>query len=260
MPDDFADPQAFAAPDEEALLVDVEGFEGPLDLLLTLARGQRVDLRRVSILQLAERYLAFVAEARRLRIELAADYLVMAAWLAFLKSRLLLPQPKGDDGPSGEEMAARLAFQLERLEAMRRAAARLMALDQKGRHFFARGATEDCGPARATAWTATLADLLRAYASVKTREAYEPLHMRRAPVLTLDDAFARLSALLGGAVSWAALSAFLPADWLDTPARRRSATASTFAATLELAKRGALSLRQDAPFAPLYLRAVSHER
>ncbi len=260
MPEDFADPQDFAPADTESLVVDIEGFEGPLDLLLTLARGQRVDLRRVSILQLAERYLAFVAEARRLRIELAADYLVMAAWLAFLKSRLLLPQPKGDDGPSGEEMAARLAFQLERLEAMRRAAARLMALDQKGRHFFARGAPEAEGAERATTWQASLSDLLRAYASVKTREAYEPLHLQRAPVLTLDAAFARLSALLGGAVTWGALSAFLPHEWLDTPARRRSATASTFAATLELAKRGALSLRQDAPFAPLYLRAAQHGR
>lgn len=241
-------------PDDESLVIDIDGFEGPLDLLLTLARGQRVDLRRISILQLAERYLSFVSEARRLRIELAADYLVMAAWLAFLKSRLLLPPPHEDGGPSGEEMAARLAFQLERLEAMRRAAARLMARDQLGRHFFARGEREASGVKRRVAWEATLADLLRAYASVKTRDAYEPLHMRRAPVLTLDDAFARLRAMLGGAPDWTALAEWLPAAWRDTPARRRSALASTFAAMLELARQGEMELRQDGPFATLFMR------
>lgn len=242
-------------PDAGALVVDIDGFEGPLDLLLTLARGQRVDLRRVSILQLAERYLAFVATAQQLRIELAADYLVMAAWLAFLKSRLLLPPPDADGGPSGEEMAARLAFQLERLEAMRRAAARLMARDQLGRDVFARGETPAPGARRRIAWAATLADLLRAYATVKTRDAYEPLHMRRAPVLTLDDAFARLRALLGATRDWVELAAWLPVQWQDTPARRRSALASTFAATLELARQGEVDLRQDGALSTLFVRA-----
>jgi segregation and condensation protein A len=255
MPEDFApgfDPDEAEA---AALVVDVDGFEGPLDLLLTLARGQRVDLRRVSILQLAEQYLRFVAEAQRLRIELAADYLVMAAWLAFLKSRLLLPAPQADGGPSGEELAARLALRLERLEAMRRAAARLMARDRLGREVFARGEPEAESVARVTLWGATLGDLLRAYATVRTRAAYEPLHLKRAPAMTLEQAFDRIRGLLGGVADWATLAAFLPAEWLDSPERRRSALASTFAATLELARRGAVELRQAAAFAPIELRA-----
>jgi segregation and condensation protein A len=252
MPEDLAPGDGAA---EEALVVDVGGFEGPLDLLLTLAQSQKVDLRRVSILALAEQYLAFVSEARRLRIELAADYLVMAAWLAFLKSRLLLPQPKGDAGPSGEELAARLAERLARLEAVRRAAALLMARDRLGSDVFARGMPETAPAAAPGGWTATLADLLRAYAAIRSRGAYAPLHLKRPAILTLEEAFARLSAALGGAVDWADLAAFLPADWRESPERRRTAAASTFVAALELAKRGAVELRQSAPFAPLYLRA-----
>lgn len=252
MPEDLAPPGGAA---DEALLVDVGGYEGPLDLLLTLAQSQKVDLRRVSILALAEQYLAFVAEARRLRIELAADYLVMAAWLAFLKSRLLLPQPKGDAGPSADDMAARLAERLARLEAVRRAASLLMARDRLGTEVFARGMPEAPPPAAPGGWTATLADLLRAYAAIRSRGAYAPLHLKRPAILTLEDAFARLSAALGGAVDWADLAAFLPADWRESPERRRTAAASTFVAALELAKRGAVELRQAAPFAPLYLRA-----
>jgi segregation and condensation protein A len=254
MPEDLA-PHGGAA--DEALVVDLGGYEGPLDLLLTLAQSQKVDLRRVSILALAEQYLAFVTEARRLRIELAADYLVMAAWLAFLKSRLLLPQPKGDPGPSAEDLAARLAERLARLEAVRRAAALLMARDRLGADVFARGMPEAAAPAAPGGWTATLADLLRAYAAIRSRGAYAPLHLQRPAVLTLEDAFARLSAALGAAVDWADLAAFLPADWRDSPERRRTAAASTFVAALELAKRGAVELRQAAPFAPLHLRARS---
>lgn len=252
MPEDLA-PRDGAA--EEALVVDVGGFEGPLDLLLTLAQSQKVDLRRVSILALAEQYLAFVSEARRLRIELAADYLVMAAWLAFLKSRLLLPQPKGDAGPTGEDLAARLAERLARLEAVRRAAALLMARDRLGSDVFACGMPETAPAAAPGGWTATLADLLRAYAAIRSRGAYAPLHLKRPAILTLEEAFARLSAALGGAADWADLAAFLPADWRESPERRRTAAASTFVAALELAKRGAVELRQSAPFAPLYLRA-----
>lgn len=251
MPEDFA-PEI----DAEALVVAVDGFEGPLDLLLTLARGQKVDLLKISILQLAEGYLAFVAEARRMRIELAADYLVMAAWLAFLKSRLLLPKQAREEGPSAEEMAARLAWRLQRLEAVRRAAARLMDQPRLGRDHFARGAAEGSAPVARTDWRATLPDLLKAYAAIKTRAAYQPLHMRRAPVLALEEAFARLREMLGLAHDWGTLAVFLPPDWMGGPERRRSAVASTFAATLELAKRGMVELRQDAPFAPLWLRPV----
>ncbi len=257
MPDDFSPP--FNDEAEAALVVDIDGFEGPLDLLLTLARGQRVDLRRVSILQLSEQYLDFVAQAQRLRIELAADYLVMAAWLAFLKSRLLLPPPAEGEGPSGEELAARLAWRLERLEAIRRAAARLMARDRLGEHVFARGEVETAAPRKRTEWRATLPDLLRAYAALKTREAYAPLHLQRAPVMALEDALARLREMMGDAVDWGALSAWLPPDWRGDAKRRRSALASTFAATLELARRGEVELRQEAPFAPLLLRRAARK-
>ncbi|MGF1658333.1 MAG: ScpA family protein [Rubrimonas sp.] len=256
MPEDFAPLDVEA----EALVVDVDGFEGPLDLLLTLARGQRVDLRKVSILQLAEQYLRFVEQAQRLRIELAADYLVMAAWLAFLKSRLLLPAPQADGGPSGEEMAARLAWRLERLEAIRTVAARLMARDRLGVHVFSRGEAESQPARRRTEWSATLSDLLRAYAALKTREAYAPLHLKRAPVLALEEALARLREMLGDAGEWGMLAAWLPPDWRGDDQRRRSALASTFAATLELAKRGEVELRQDAPFAPLWLRRAARTR
>lgn len=264
MPDDIFDldalaafegtPRDAAAIEAETLTVDVDGFEGPLDLLLTLARAQKVDLRRISVLQLAEQYLAFMAEARRMRIELAADYLVMAAWLAYLKSRLLLPQPDTAEGPSGDELAARLAFQLERLEAMRRVAARLMARDQLGRDIFARGMTEAMTVRRRTEWSASLSDLLRAYARVKTREEYRPLQIDRTALFAIDAALDRLKSLIGQTLDWGSLAAFLPEGWGLDPARRRSALASCFAASLELAKRGEIELRQAETFAPLFLR------
>jgi segregation and condensation protein A len=248
-------PRDAVAPEADVLSVNVDGFEGPLDLLLTLARTQKVDLRRISVLQLAEQYLAFVARARRLRIELAADYLVMAAWLAWLKSRLLLPPPHDDGGPTGDELAAHLAFQLERLEAMRRAAAQLMGRDQLGRDFFARGLTETVTVKRQTEWRATLADLLHAYARIRTREEYRPLRVDRTAVLTMEQALERLKGMLGVAIEWGRLASFLPEGWELEPARRRSAVASTFAASLELARRGEIEIRQDKTFAPIYLRA-----
>ncbi|MEM7508529.1 MAG: ScpA family protein [Pseudomonadota bacterium] len=241
----------------EVLSVNVEGFEGPLDLLLTMARTQKVDIRKVSILQLAEQYLLFIAEAQKLRIELAADYLVMAAWLAFLKSRLLLPPPHEDDQPSGEELAARLAFQLERLEAMRQASAQLMARDQLGRDFFARGMTETVTVKRETTWTATLADLLKAYSRVRTREEYTPLQVDRSALFTMDQALERLKAVIGSAVEWADITSYLPEGFRADPKKRRSAIASTFAASLELAKRGEVELRQEETFAPLFMRRRS---
>lgn len=239
----------------EALLVDVEGFEGPLDLLLVLARTQKVDLRKISILHLAEQYIAFVEEAKKLRLELAADYLVMAAWLAFLKSRLLLPADPEEEGPSGEDLAAHLAFQLERLEAMRDVAAKLMARDQKGREFFARAETADIEQKRVVSWSASLSDLLKAYARVKTKEDFKPLHLdKRDKVLTLEEALEGMRALVGATVDWASLSSFLPEGWQVEPKRRRSAMASSFAASLELAKRGEIELKQERVFAPLMMR------
>ncbi len=166
-------------PQEGGLVVDVDGFEGPLDLLLSLSRTQKVDLRRISVLQLAEQYLAFVDQAKALRIELAADYLVMAAWLAYLKSRLLLPPDPAAEGPSGEDLAAHLAFQLERLSAMRDVAARLMGRDQMGRDFFPRGIPEDVTRTRKVIWTATLLDLMQGYARIRTRDEFRPYSMDR---------------------------------------------------------------------------------
>ena len=179
----------------EALIVDVDGFEGPLDLLLTLSRTQKVDLRKISVLELAEQYLGFVEKARTLRIELAADYLVMAAWLAFLKSRLLLPPEPGEAGPSAEDLASHLAFQLERLQAMRDAAARLMGRDQLGRDFFARGVPEDLTHHRKVSYTATLLDLMRAYAQIRTKDEFRPFVLDREHVYTMEQALERRSSV-----------------------------------------------------------------
>ncbi|MBK5932793.1 condensin subunit ScpA [Rhodovulum imhoffii] len=238
----------------EALIVDVDGFEGPLDLLLNLARSQKVDLRKISILDLARQYLAFVEEAKRLRIELAADYLVMAAWLAFLKSRLLLPPDPADEGPSGEDLAAHLAFQLERLEAMRGVAARLMARDQMGRDFFARGIPEDVTRIRTVRFTATLLDLMQAYARLRTRDEFRPYVMDRDAVYTMEEALERMRGLIRFAGDWVDLAHWLPEGWGNDPVRRRSATAAHFAASLELAKQGALDIRQSDMFAPIEIR------
>lgn len=244
----------------EALIIDVEGFEGPLDLLLTLSRTQKVDLRRISVLNLAEQYLDFVEQARQLRIELAADYLVMAAWLAYLKSRLLLPPDPAEEGPSGAELAAHLAFQLERLQAMREAAARLLGRDQKGRDFFARGDPTPLAVTRKLAFDASLLDLMRAYARLRTRDEFRPYAFDRTDIYPLETALARLSRLLPGFTDWTSLQLWLPEGWRGAPARRRSAMASSFAATLELAKQGQVELRQSETFAPLQLRQRAQPR
>ena len=243
----------------EALIVDVEGFEGPLDLLLTLSRTQKVDLRKVSVLELAEQYLGFVEKARHLRIELAADYLVMAAWLAFLKSRLLLPPDPSEDGPSGEELAAHLAFQLERLQGMRDVAAKLMARDQLGRDFFARGIPEDVTRVRRVTYTATLLDLMQGYARIRTKDEFRPFVMDREAVMTLEQALERMRGLIGYAGDWTDLTSYLPDGWQTDPARRRSATAANFAASLELAKRGTIELRQGEVFTPIQIRRKTHD-
>ena len=233
----------------EALIIDVDGYEGPLDLLLTLSRTQKVDLRKISILELARQYLAFVEKAKALRIELAADYLVMAAWLAFLKSRLLLPPDPDEQGPSGEELAAHLAFQLERLQAMRTAAAQLMARD-----FFVRGLPETVERVRHVSYTANLLELMQAYSRIKTRDDFRPFVMDRNNVFTLEAALERMRGLIGYAGEWTDISSYLPDDWLHHPERRRAATAATFAASLELAKAGRVELRQNDMFAPIELR------
>ena len=238
----------------EALIVDVDGFEGPLDLLLTLSRTQKVDLRKISVLELARQYLTFVEQAKALRIELAADYLVMAAWLAFLKSRLLLPPDPAEEGPSGEELAAHLAFQLERLQAMRDAAAQLMARDQQGRDIFVRGFPETVERVRKVHYTATLLDLMQGYARIRTRDEFRPFVMDRDHVFTMEQALERMRGLIGFAGDWTDISGYMPEGWGDDPIRRRSATAATFAASLELAKEGKVEIRQSESFAPIQLR------
>ncbi|ASP22209.1 segregation and condensation protein A [Antarctobacter heliothermus] len=238
----------------EALVVDVDGFEGPLDLLLNMARTQKVDLRKISILQLARQYLGFVEKAKTLRIELAADYLVMAAWLAFLKSRLLLPPDPSEEGPSGEDLAAHLAFQLERLQAMRDVAARLMGRDQLGRDFFARGLPEQVEQVRQVKYTATLLDLMQGYARIRTRDEFRPFVLDRDRVFTMEQALERIRGLIGFAGAWTDIQSYLPDGWFEDPVRWRSATAATFAASLELVKEGKAELKQSGTFEPIMMR------
>ncbi|MHA1547564.1 MAG: segregation and condensation protein A [Alphaproteobacteria bacterium] len=239
--------------DEPALVIDVDGFEGPLDLLLTLARNQKVDLTRISILALAEQYLDFVERVRERRLELAADYLVMAAWLAFLKSRLLLPDTSEEDEPSGEELAAELAFRLRRLEAMRDVAARLANRDRLGRDVFARGDPEPIHIQRHNAFSATLYDLLSAYAEQRQRHAVVTVHVRARDVWSLQDAREALSRLVPESGVWAPLDTILE-PYLASSPMRRSIRASALGASLEMVREGKVELRQAAPFEALYMR------
>lgn len=240
--------------DLDVLLLNIDGFEGPIDLLLALARDQKVDLRQISILQLAEQYLVFVAEARRHDLELAADYLVMAAWLAYLKSRLLLPATKNEEEPSGAEMAAALAFQLERLDAMRRAGEALVARPRLGLDVFARGAPEGVRDIAKPIYEARIYDLLAAYGAFTARNTETRLEIHEAKLFSVDEALSRLSYLIGATTSWQTLEAFLPPG-LSDPLYRRSAVGATLVAALELTRQGKLRLRQDGgPFSPIRLR------
>ncbi|MEG3165035.1 ScpA family protein [Sphingomonas sp. PB2P19] len=240
------------AADDETLTLDLDGWEGPLDLLLALARGQKVDLRAISILALVEQYLAYVERARALRLELAADYLVMAAWLAYLKSALLLPRdPQAEPDP--EELALKLQLRLERLSAMREAGARLMARDRIGRDVFARGASEGLRTVRTALWSAEIYDLIAAYGRISARTRPVMHVVADRAVMTLEAALERVSALLGERIDWSMIESFLP---VSDEALRRSALASSFVAALELARQGRVELRQAGPFAPLYLRAL----
>jgi len=239
--------------DDPALVVDVAGFEGPLDLLLHLARTQKVDLARISVLALAEQYLLFIETARKIRLELAADYLVMAAWLAYLKSKLLIPKQPGEDGESGEELAAVLQFRLKRLEAMRDVASRLVNRNRLGRDVFARGMPELVIVEKRNEWSATLYDLLTAYASQRQRQAVSNVNIAKRGVWSLKDARGLLERIVGELRDWTALDQFL-IQFLAKPEDRATAIASSFAASLELIREGTLEARQDQAFAPLYLR------
>jgi len=239
---------------EPALVVDVEGFEGPLDLLLTLARQQKVDLAKISILALADQYLAFIEEARKLRLELAADYLVMAAWLAYLKSRLLLPEPPAPEGPSAEDMANALAQRLRRLEAIRQFAEQLLNRPQLGRDVFGRGLPEPIAEIKRPQWTATLYDLLSAYAARRQTQARTFVRMPKRSVWSLAEAREAVERLIGVSFDWSPLDQYL-IEYLVEPSQRPTVLASSFAATLELVREGRLEVNQHAAFAPLYVRA-----
>ena len=250
--DNFDLPLAGAG--DDVLTLDLDGWEGPLDLLLSLARAQKVDLREISILALTEQYLAFIDNAKALKLEIAADYLVMAAWLAYLKSCLLLPRDPEVD-PSPEELALRLQLRLQRLHAMREAGARLMARDRLGRDVFTRGRPDGLRIIRKPAWDATLYDLIAAYGAARAR-ADIPVHIvQRRPVMTLEQAIERVSRMVGVMIDWTSLEAFLPPD--ASGDYRRSALASSFVAALELARQGRLAMMQDGAFAPLMLRGAA---
>ena len=240
--------------DEERLFVDLEGYEGPIDVLLTLAREQKVDITRISILALAEQYIAFIAEVKRVRLEIAADYLVMAAWLAYLKSRLLLPMPSEDKAePTAADMAAALAFQLQRLQAMQDAGARLMARPQLGKDVFLRGAPEGLRVVTSNVYTATLYDLLKAYGDQRGRKQNSTLRIIPTELYSMEAALERLSAILGRMPDWTTLQSFIPPE-LRGGVVARSALAAMFSASLELVRSGKLQLRQDRSFGQIYIR------
>ncbi len=238
---------------EDALYLELDGWEGPLDLLLDLSRRQKVDLRQISILSLVDQYLDYIDQAEALRLELAADYLVMAAWLAYLKSALLLPKEEQED-PSPEELALRLQLRLQRLGAMRESAARLMARDRIGRDIFLRGAPDGLRIDRKTKWRSDTYSLIHAYGQVKARTAPRILHIADRQVMTLDSALDRVSAMLGVTLDWLEIRDFLPPR--AEPELRKSALASSFVAMLELAKTGRAELSQDEAYGPLRIRRL----
>lgn len=247
-----------ASADPDKLIVDVDGYEGPLDLLLDLARSQKVDLTQISILQLAEQYLDFVEKARGIKLELAADYLVMAAWLAYLKSRLLLPDEE-DEEPSPEELAERLGFQLRRLEAMRERAAELMSRYRLGRDVFPRGMPEGVTILRHSKYDLSMYELLTAYAVQRGRVDASELHIQRGPVYGIEDALHRLEQIVGRVPDWTSLQSFLPPE-IANPRLSKSALASTFAAILEVAKQGRVELKQAEAYAPLMVRSAAKQK
>lgn len=264
---DFAEdpPKRPEAPvhDSDALLLNLDGYDGPIDVLLDLARDQKVDLTKISILQLARQFLAFIERAKELRLDLAAEYLVMAAWLAYLKSRLLLPKTnENPDEPSADDMARALAFQLQRLEAMQKAAKDLMACPQRDTDFFARGYIEPNDARVETVWSADLYDLLKAYGDIRARsQRGKKYELPTFNVMSMEDALARMTKMLGKLpkngphTAWTTLFSFMPEEARD-PLYRRSSLASMLTASLELAKQGRVEIRQDGTFRPVYLRGA----
>ncbi|GJL85098.1 MAG: segregation/condensation protein A [Micavibrio sp.] len=245
----------------DKLLLDIDGFEGPIDVLLELARNQKVDITKISILQLARQYLGFIERAKTHNLELAAEYLVMAAWLAYLKSRLLLPRQDDDEEYSAEEMAEALQFQLRRLQAMQEHAQKLMSLPQLGQQIFPRGMPEGLQTITDTAWDVTLYDMLKSYGDIHRRKDDSSYDLPEYNLMSTEDALHRLTRMLGSLPKkgiqsvWTTLESFMP-DGIKDKLFGRSAIASTLTAGLELAKQGKLEIKQDGLFRPIYLRAV----
>lgn len=253
----FEEDQAPAAPGtDEEFVLELEGYEGPIDVLLTLARDQKVDLKQISILELADQYLGFVARARRLRLELAADYLVMAAWLAYLKSRLLLPEPEEGEQPSGAELAAALAFQLQRLQSMQEAGRKLFERAQLGRDFFGRGDPEPIKVIRKPVYAASLYELLRAYARQQPLAEAGVFRIAPSDLYSMDEALRRFGDMIGTTVDWSTLASFIP-EGFAYGVRRRSAMAATFAAALEMVRSGRAQIRQEKTFGPIFVRRAA---
>ncbi len=245
--------EADRADSEPAMIVDVEGFEGPLDLLLTLARQQKVDLHKISILALADQYLVFIEAARKVRLELAADYLVMAAWLAYLKSRLMLPEAAPGEGPSAEDMALALASRLRRLEAIREFANKMMERPQLGRDVFERGLPEPIAEIKKPEWTATLYDLLSAYASQRQRTVLSRVRFKKRTVWSLAEARVTLERLIGQSSDWSRIDSFL-ITYVVEPSMTATVFASSFASALELVREGHAEIHQKESFSPIYMR------
>ncbi len=254
---DHSEPAALAGI-EGQLLLDLEGFEGPIDLLLSLARDQKVDITKISILALADQYLLFIAAAQRISLEIAADYLVMAAWLAYLKSRLLLPDDDEEEQPSGAQMAEALAFQLRRLESMQDAGVRLFARPMLGRDVFRCGAPQGTEVIREAVFEPSLYELLKAYGQIQSRGTDATLHIAAQELYSVEQAVERLRRLLGQIPDWQSLLTFLP-DGLKDGILRRSAVASTFVATLELVRQGQAEVRQEGAYRPIYVRPRKSE-
>ena len=253
MSEDMSDDAFDAPPRSQTFVVDIDGYEGPLDLLLALVRDHKLDLAQISILDLAQQYLDFIEQARRLRLEIAADYLVMAAWLAFLKSKLLLPAEDGEGEPTGEELAAQLAHRLRRLEAMRDAGAKLFNRNRLGRDFFARGMPEGIRLVRNSEYDANIYDLLKAYSNQRQRTAIDTIHFSARPVWSIQDARERLEVILGTSLDWAPIDELIM-QFLEDPQMKRTVLASSLSASLELTREGLAELRQKKAFAPLYVR------
>ena len=251
--DTYSNSQPYESINNDDLIVNLSGYEGPLDVLLIMAKSQKVDLMKISILQLTEQYLVFIAEVRKKNLELAADYLVMAAWLAYLKSNLLLPREETGEELTAEQMAERLKFQLKKLEAIRQVSEKLMNLPVLGNNFFNRGMPEGIRLIRTPEYYLSLYDLLKSYANQRYKSAYSSMVIERPAVYAMEEALVRLQRMVGTAFEWTKLESFLPPEF-SKGKNARSGVAGTLAAAMELVREGVLEVQQLAPFGPVFIK------